>query len=64
MEILKAELTDLPRIAVLAEKIWKEYYTTIISMEQINYMLEWMYSTPVLSQQQQNGHEFYLLSEK
>ena len=64
MEILKAELTDLPRIAVLAEKIWKEYYTTIISMEQINYMLERFYSKEAMEEQFREGQQFFLLKNE
>jgi diamine N-acetyltransferase len=40
----KAAITDIPIIQELAYKIWHQYYPGIISVEQINYMLEMMYS--------------------
>jgi ribosomal protein S18 acetylase RimI-like enzyme len=64
MEIRLAQQHELPILEQLARAIWPSTYSDIISLEQINYMLDWMYSTPALSEQQQNGHEFYLLSEK
>jgi ribosomal protein S18 acetylase RimI-like enzyme len=40
----KAELADIPLIRELSETIWKKHYISIISMEQIEYMLAKMYS--------------------
>ena len=56
----KAEEKDIATIAALADKIWKEHYTSIISMEQINYMLDKMYSAESLKQQMKDGHQFTL----
>jgi ribosomal protein S18 acetylase RimI-like enzyme len=53
------EDTDL--IADLAEKIWKDHYISIISMDQIEYMLKKMYSTESLKQQMKDGHVFTLV---
>ena len=39
-----ASETDLPGIASLAGRIWREHYPGIITAEQIEYMLEKMYS--------------------
>ncbi|MCS6989426.1 MAG: GNAT family N-acetyltransferase [Chloroherpetonaceae bacterium] len=36
---------DIPTIQRLARQIWRQHYPSIISIEQIEYMLEWMYST-------------------
>ena len=44
----KAAITDIPIIQELAYKIWHQYYPGIISVEQINYMLERMYSSSTL----------------
>jgi diamine N-acetyltransferase len=57
----KAELSDVNTIYALAEKIWRKHYSTIISLEQIEYMLSKMYSAESLSEQMLQGHEFTLV---
>ncbi len=64
MDIRLAQQHELPILEKLARAIWPDTYASIISSAQINYMLDWMYSTAKLQEQQQQGHEFYLLSEK
>ncbi len=54
----KATEDDIPLINSLAQKIWRLHYPSIISLEQIEYMLEKMYSTEALSQQLLDGHHF------
>lgn len=44
----KATTEDILLIQELARKIWHQYYPGIISVEQINYMLLMMYSTPAI----------------
>jgi GNAT superfamily N-acetyltransferase len=51
IELKIAELSDVPLIQSLAEQIWKKHYTEIISKQQIEYMLEKMYSTKKLSEE-------------
>lgn len=53
--------TDIPLIADLAEQIWNKYYISIISREQIDYMLKKMYSAESLLTQMKNGEEFTLV---
>lgn len=58
----KAELTDLDELSALAEKIWKMHYITIISAQQIEFMLNWMYSKQALKDQIENhNHQFYVV---
>lgn len=57
----RATTADVNVIADLAEKIWKRYYITIITMEQIEYMLEKMYSPRSLLRQMEEGHVFTLV---
>jgi ribosomal protein S18 acetylase RimI-like enzyme len=64
MEIRKATPADTGTIAALAEKIWLKYYPEIITVEQIRYMLDKMYSAPALQQQMSEGQDFYLLLEQ
>jgi GNAT superfamily N-acetyltransferase len=45
-------------IGPLAERIWKKHYITIISLEQIEFMLKKMYSAENLTQQMNEGHVF------
>ncbi len=56
-----AKSEDLPEIGALAERIWREWYARIISTQQIEYMLQRMYSTENLRAQMQQGQEFHLL---
>jgi ribosomal protein S18 acetylase RimI-like enzyme len=52
---------DIKLIYRLAESIWKEHYVTIITMEQIDYMLGNMYSAESLAKQMDEGHVFTLV---
>jgi GNAT superfamily N-acetyltransferase len=62
MHIRRAQLDELPILENLARQIWPDTYAQIISQEQINFMLDWMYSFPILKQQQEEGHEFYIIA--
>jgi ribosomal protein S18 acetylase RimI-like enzyme len=57
----KAGLPDVNTIYALAEKIWRNHYISIISLEQIDYMLNKMYSAESLSEQMQQGQQFTLV---
>jgi ribosomal protein S18 acetylase RimI-like enzyme len=60
----KATIVDIPLIRQLADRIWKQHYITIITMEQIEYMLNKMYSVESLSDQINRGHNFTLVYDK
>ncbi|MDX1903908.1 MAG: GNAT family N-acetyltransferase [Thermonemataceae bacterium] len=47
----EATETDIPLIGELARKIWCEWYISIINQDQIDYMLERMYSPESLKEQ-------------
>ncbi len=57
----KANIADVELISKLAEKIWKQHYISIISAEQIEYMLQKMYSKESLINQINSGHEFTIV---
>jgi diamine N-acetyltransferase len=57
----KAGKNDVPVIATLAEKIWRKHYISIISAEQIEYMLTKMYSPENLLKQIEEGHIFTIV---
>lgn len=54
---------DIPLITELAEKTWWPSYSSIISDEQISFMLEDMYSAESLQKQMNSGIEF-LIAER
>jgi len=56
----RADKNDINSIQQLAEKIWNAHYSGIISVEQISYMLEEMYSAESLASQMESGHEFFM----
>lgn len=60
MNIRKANHYDVLAIHELAEKIWWPTYRTIISEEQIRFMLEDMYSENALQEQMDTGLQFFL----
>ena len=62
MHIRRAQLHELPILESLARQIWPSTYAHIISQAQIDFMLDWMYSTKTLQKQLEAGHEFYILN--
>jgi ribosomal protein S18 acetylase RimI-like enzyme len=62
MQIRRAQLQELPILERLARQIWPSTYAHIISQAQIDFMLDWMYSTKTLQEQAEAGHEFYILN--
>ncbi len=59
----KATPADLPTIRVIAQQTWPVTFGNILSPDQINYMLEWMYSIQSLQKQVNEwGHTFLLAS--
>lgn len=63
IELIPAIKTDAEKIAQMAADIWKAYYPEIITMEQIDYMLNKFYSKQALLEQIEAGQNFYLIKE-
>jgi ribosomal protein S18 acetylase RimI-like enzyme len=63
MDIRLVSLKELSILEDLARRIWPHTYSEIITKEQMEFMLNWMYSTETLTQQWKAGHEFYLISK-
>ncbi len=59
--LVKATPEDVPQIRHLADRIWREHYPAIISMDQIEYMLDWMYGAEKLMEQIQSPAFTYWL---
>jgi GNAT superfamily N-acetyltransferase len=47
----------------LAHEIWPDAFKDILSQEQLDYMLDWMYNIQTLQEQVQAGQLFYLITE-
>lgn len=63
MRIRQATIHDIPIIQALAEVAFRHTYREILSPEQMEYMMEWMYSTKSLHEQMDdNGHVFLILT--
>ena len=60
IQIRKAELTDIQSIHDMAEIAFRHTYFTILSPEQIEYMMDWMYSLDNLKKQFEQGHVYYI----
>ena len=62
--VRKTTENDIPLIQELCLKVWPQTYKDIISQEQIDFMLNKMYSTENLLNQLQNGFQFFILFDK
>ncbi|AVM51833.1 acetyltransferase (GNAT) family protein [Bacteroides zoogleoformans] len=62
--IKKATTADCELIHQLAQQIFPVTYQDILTPEQIDYMMEWMYSTENLSRQMEKEGHVYLLACK
>ena len=54
--ITKATIKDISLIQDLAEKSWRSHYPGIISPEQIDFMLDLMYSEEEITRQFNNSN--------
>ena len=63
MDIRLATEIELPILESLAREIWPHTYSDIITKEQMDFMLNWMYSKETLIKQRKAGHEFYILQK-
>jgi GNAT superfamily N-acetyltransferase len=60
-QIKAVTAAEIPVIQELVEQIWRPTYETILEKEQIEYMVELMYSTATLTKQFAQGQHFLLL---
>lgn len=61
--IRNAGVEDIPLIQQIAYAVWPETYADIISKEQLDYMLDLMYSDVSLKEQFQKGCRFIIVSD-
>lgn len=64
--IRKAATADIASIRQIAFATWPDAYGKLLPKEQLDYMLEWMYSETSLQEQMNKGHQFFIadLNEK
>ena len=58
--IIKASSGDLQTIHDMAQVVFRHTYREILSPDQMEYMMDMMYSMPNLVQQLQEGHHYYI----
>lgn len=61
IEIVAAHKQHIPRIKELAEYIWPKAFASILSLEQIEYMMNMMYSQEAIAKQMDEGHQFAIV---
>jgi ribosomal protein S18 acetylase RimI-like enzyme len=61
MRIEKAAIDDIPLIQEIADRTWRESFKAVISLQQIEYMLDRMYTREVLQWQMEEGNQVFLL---
>lgn len=54
---------ELSIVKHLAYKIWPVAYQSILTKEQMDYMLNWMYSIETLEKSYNSGHSFFCITE-
>ncbi|MBL7933837.1 MAG: GNAT family N-acetyltransferase [Bacteroidia bacterium] len=65
MKLTEASYKDIETISKLADTIWNQHYRSIITQQQIDYMLGKMYSLNSLRDQMMNeGHRFLLIGSE
>ncbi|MBQ0080444.1 MAG: GNAT family N-acetyltransferase [Alistipes sp.] len=62
--IRRASLKDIPLIREMASVVFVATYRSILSSQQLQYMMEWMYSFESLRSQMSSGHVFFIAPEK
>ncbi|MPT33212.1 MAG: GNAT family N-acetyltransferase [Chryseobacterium sp.] len=64
MMIIKAEIEDIPTIQNLAKRSWNVAYADILKQEQIDYMLDLMYSDHAIRIHLEDPNfQYYLIKE-
>ncbi|MBL4862306.1 MAG: GNAT family N-acetyltransferase [Crocinitomicaceae bacterium] len=63
IEIVQLNKDDVFIVNHLAHDIWPIAFRDILTKDQIDYMLDWMYNVNTLQEQAQIGHLFYIIKE-
>lgn len=60
---VKASAADIPALRRLADEIWRDHYPGIITIQQIEYMLDRMYDAPVIERELNAGTVYELITD-
>lgn len=60
LQVIKASAEDIMSIHDMAEVVFRHTYRDILSPEQMEYMMDWMYSLSSLRRQMDEGHVYYI----
>ena len=63
MKIRQLTKEELTKVQSVAHRTWPSTFANILSSEQIDYMLNWMYDLKMLESQLEKGHTFLLAEE-
>jgi GNAT superfamily N-acetyltransferase len=63
IQFIEADESEMNELSILAREIWPITFQEILSPEQIEYMLDWMYNPKTLMDQMKQGHQFYFLKD-
>lgn len=58
-EVKPQDISTLRDLENLATEIWREHYTSIIGIDQVNYMLKKFQSVDAMTEQIQSGYSYY-----
>jgi len=62
-QVVRLTLDELQHVQHIAHQTWPLTFKDILTPEQIQYMLEWMYNLDTLKQQFHEGQQFYAVKE-
>ena len=63
IEIVQLTKDDVLIVNQLAHDIWPHTFKDILTQDQIDYMLDWMYNVKTLEEEIQIGHLYYIVKE-
>ena len=63
IQIIPATKAELKFVQSIAHQTWPTTFGEILSTEQIEYMLNWLYELSHLEKQTNEGHQFFLAEE-
>lgn len=63
LKLIPATTADIQTIHDIAQRVWSEHYVpNIITQDQMDYMMEWMYSAASLAKQMAEGARFFMMN--
>jgi ribosomal protein S18 acetylase RimI-like enzyme len=63
LNIRRANEADIPLIRDLSLRVWPQTYSTILSADQVDYMMKLMYSESALQDQMKQKNEFIIVND-